>query len=426
MKIVIVGYGPGGVAAAVAARLFNKKSEIEVLTEETIESHRKPGASMALEFPDTSDLRIKEWSFEALSKKRIKIVTDTHVTDGDSKTKELHTEGPKGRVSIKYDRLILAMGGIPALPEIPGIGLPGVFTIQTMADTSTIGKQLSGMKTIVVVGAGFSGLETAERLHSMGKDVHLLVRSRLMRKQLEEPMSMELQSRLPETLHLHFGESPSAVVGNEKVEGLMSGSETLPADAILFMTGVRPNVELARTLNIKIGNLGGIVVNDSMQTSVEDIFAVGDCVEMKDAFTGKPLLLPIGSVAARAGKQAGVIAAGGSKIYADTLRRLQYDRIFNTDIVVVGHSTTTARGMSIETNVQYLDDKTEFAKIALITADSGQLIGGQVISSRMGARLGYEILERVESGAVLSEMPLPGPRHERLREYLESTFGPIR
>ena len=426
MKIVIVGYGPGGAAAAVAARMFNKNSEVEILTEETLESHRKPGASLALEFPDTPDLRIKDWSFEALSKKRIKMVTGAQVKGGDSKTKELQIEDSKGARTIKYDRLILATGGIPAVPDIPGIGLPGVFTIQTMADTSNIGKQLSGMNTIVIVGAGFSGLETAERLHSMGKDVHLLIRSRIMRKQLEEPMSIELRSRLPKTLNLHFGDSPSSVVGKDKVEGVVSGSDKLPADAVLFMTGVRPNVELAKILDVKIGNLGGIVVSDTMQTSVEDVFAVGDCVEMKDVLTGKPLLLPIGSVAARAGRQAGVIAAGGSKIYSDTLRRLQYDRIFNTDIVVVGHSTTTAKGMGIDARIQYLEDKTECAKIALVTADSGQLIGGQVISSRMGARLGYQILERVESGAVLEEKPLLGPRHERLREYLESTFGPIR
>ena len=426
MKIVVVGYGPGGAAAAVAARMFNKNAEVEILTEETLESHRKPGASMALEFPDTADLRIKDWSFEALSKKRIKMVTGTQVKGGDSKTKELHIETLKGASTIKYDRLILATGGIPAVPDITGIGLPGVFTIQTMADTSSIGKQLSGMNTIVIVGAGFSGLETAERLHSMGKDVHLLIRSRIMRKQLEEPMSLELQSRLPEALNLHLGKSPSAVIGKDRVEGIVSGSDTLPADAVLFMTGVRPNVELAKTLDVRIGSLGGIVVNDAMQTSVEDIFAVGDCVEMKDTLTGKPLLLPIGSVAARAGRQAGVIAAGGSKIYSDTLRRLQYDRIFNTDIVVVGHSTTTAKGMGIDTKIQYLEDKTEFAKIALITSNSGQLIGGQVISSRMGARLGYQILERVESGAVLEEKPLLDPRHERLREYLESAFGPIR
>ena len=426
MKIIVVGYGPGGAAAAVTARMFNSKSEVEIITEETIESHKKPGASMALEFPDTSDLRIEDWSFDALSKKRVVTVTGTQVTGGDSKSKEIHIKGLSGEKTLKYDQLVLATGGIPAVPDLPGTDLSGVFTIQTMADTSEIGNQLSGMNSIVVVGAGFSGLETAERLLAVGKDVHLVIRSRLMRKQLEEPMSLELQSRLSDKLHVHVGKSPSSVVGNKKVEGLVLGDDTLPADAVLFMTGVRPNTELAKKLGVKIGQLGGIVVDEMMKTSVNDIFAVGDCVEMKDTLTGKPLLLPIGSVAARAGRQAGVIAAGGSKIYDDTLRRLQYDLIFDTDIVVVGHSTTTATEMGLKTDVQYIEDPTEFAKVALVTSDEGRLIGGQVISSRMGARLGYEILERVESGATLNDKPLLKPRHERLREYLESTYGPIR
>ena len=426
MKIIIIGYGPGGAAAAVTARMFNSKSEIEIITEETLESHRKPGASMALEFPDTPDLRIEDWSFESLSKKRVTTISGTQVTGGDSKSKEVHVKGPSGEKTMTYDRLILATGGIPAVPKLPGTDLPGVFTIQTMADTSEIGKQLSGMNSIVVVGAGFSGLETAERLLSIGKDVHIVIRSRLMRKQLEEQMSLELQSRLPDKLHLHLGKSPTSVIGDKKVEGIVIGEDKLSADAIIFMTGVWPNTTLAENLGVKIGNLGGIVVDDTMKTSVDDIFAVGDCVEMKDSLTGKPLLLPIGSIAARAGRQAGVIAAGGSKIYDDTLRRLQYDRIFNTDIVVVGHSTTTATEMGLKTDVQYVEDKTEFAKVALVTTKDGRLIGGQVISSRMGARLGYEILERVESEAILKDKPLLKPRHERLREYLESTFGPIR
>jgi NADH oxidase (H2O2-forming) len=426
MKIVIVGYGPGGAAAAVTARMINSDTEVTIITEETLESHKKPGASMALEFPDTPDLRIEDWSFEALSKRKITILSGTEVTGGDTKTKELNIKGPDGERTLKYDKLILATGGNPSVPDIPGVDLPGVFTIQTMVDTSKIGKQLSAMKSIVVVGAGFSGLETAERLLLLGKDVHLIVRSRLMRRQLEEPMSLELRSRLPDRLQVHLDKSPKAVVGKEKVEGIDIDGTTIDADAVIFMTGIRPNIALAETLGVKIGQLGGIVVDEAMRTSVNDVFAVGDCVEMKDSLTGKPLLLPVGSVAARAGRQAGMIAAGGSKIYDDTLRRLQYDRIFGTDIVVVGHSSTTAKKMGVKTVVHFIEDPVEFAKVALVTSDDGRLIGGQVISSRMGSRLAYEILDRVETGAKLSDTPLLKSRHERLLEYLESTFGPIR
>ena len=426
MKIVIVGYGPGGAAAAVAARLFNSEADIKIVTEETLESHKKPGASLALEEPDTIDLAIKDWSWSELAKKRIDVMPGTSVTQGDSKSNSLQITGQKGASTLNYDKLILATGGIPNIPKIPGTDLKGVFTVQTMADTSEIGKQLAGMNKIVIVGAGFSGLETAERLVSLGKDTHMIVRSRLMRRQLEEPMSTELLSRLPSSLTVHKGVSPSSVSGNEKAEKLILGDREMDVDAVLFMTGVKPNVQLAEQLGVKIGGLGGIVTDEKMQTSEDGIYAVGDCVEVIDSYTNKPLLLPVGSVAARAGRQAGVAAVGGKKIYDDTSKRLQYDRIFGTDIVCIGHSSTTAEDMGVKTSVQYVNDESEFAKVALVTDSKGQLIGGQVIASRMGARLGYEILDRVESGATLSDKPLLKPRHERLRDYLESTYGPIR
>ena len=403
--------------------MFNSEADIKIITEETFESHRKPGAAMALEYPDTSDLKIEDWSFDALDKNRIEILPSTAVTGGDSNSKTLKLDGTK---TIEYDKLILATGGIPAVPEISGTTLPGVYTIQTMADTSEIGKQLSRLNSIVVVGAGFSGLETAERLISLGKEVHLVVRSRLMRKQLEDPMSSELLSRLPDKLIVHTGKAPSSVSGDKKVDGLLFDNESLSADAVLFMTGVRPNSKLAETLGVNLGDLGGIIVDETMMTSIKDVFAVGDCVEMKDSLTNQPFLLPIASVAARAGRQAGVTAAGGSKVYDNPIRRLQYDHIFNTDIVVIGHSSVSANALGVKTKVQYLEYPTEFAKVALVTTEDGRLIGGQVITSRMGARLGYEILDRVESETSLKDKPLLKPRHERLREYLESTFGPIR
>jgi len=345
MKIVIVGYGPGGAAAALAARLFNSEADITIVTQETLESHRKPGASLALEIPDTNELAIKNWSWDALSKKRIEVLPGTTVTPADSKLNSLQINGPEGSAILDYDRLILATGGIPNVPSIPGTDLPGVFTIQTMADTSEIGKQLSGMSKVVIVGAGFSGLETAERLVSLGKDTHLIVRSRLMRRQLEESMSAELMSRLPTSLTIHKGESPTSVFGDGKVAGLSLGDNKLDVDAVLFMTGVKPNVELAKQLGIKIGSLGGIVIDERMQTSEDGIYAVGDCVEVIDSFTKKPLLLPVGSVAARAGRQAGVAAVGGKKIYEDTSKRLQYDRIFGTDIVCIGHYMIGSLGL---------------------------------------------------------------------------------
>jgi biotin operon repressor len=112
-------------------------------------------------------------------------------------------------------------------------------------------------------------------------------------------------------------------------------------------------------------------------------------------------------------------------MYDDTSLRLQYDRLFHTDIICIGHSSTSASAVDLETEVHYLDDTNEFTKIALVTTKDDQIIGGQVLAARLGSRVGYQILERVQKGSKLKEKPLLVSRHERIKELLERTLGPI-
>ncbi|MFW9911269.1 MAG: NAD(P)/FAD-dependent oxidoreductase [Candidatus Thorarchaeota archaeon] len=427
MKIAIIGYGPGGVAAATAAKTFDPSSEIIIITEETLPAHKKPGASLALEHPETRELEIRDWSYDSLKKRGIEVKTGVKVVGGDLDKKSLDLVSSDGKSSVvQYDRLIIATGGVPSVPELPGRDLPGVYTIQSMAETTVIGKELEKADTVVIIGAGFSGLETAERLCRMEKEVHLIIRSRLMRRQLEEAMSEELLSRIPRGIKLHIGSAPTSVVGTERVTGIEVGGEAIDTDIVLFMTGVRPNTSLAEKFGLKMGTLGGIAINNLTETSKDGVYAVGDCVEMIDSLTGTPRLMPIGSTAARAGRQAGVAAVGRDKVYSDTSIMLQYDRIFDTDIVCVGHSTTSAKDAGLETEVTYLEDSNEAMKVALVTNKDGRLIGGQVLSARMGARVGYEILNRVEAGSTLEERPLLQGRHEQILSLMERTFGPMK
>jgi NAD(P)H-nitrite reductase large subunit len=427
MKLAVIGFGPGGIAAATAAKTFDRSVEVCIYTSESLDAHRKPGASLALADPDTKGLVINNWTVDTLTKKGIEVVRGSYVTNIDAESKTLEVRLPDNSLTTtKYDKLILAVGGVPSEPAVEGANLDGVFTIQDMSDTAAIGKRLSSIKSVVVVGAGFSGLEVAERMLDLGKEVHLIVRSRLMRRLLEPEMSAELKSRLPSTLVMHEGESPVRVTGTARVQGIELQTASVPAQAVLFMTGVKPNLELASSMGLETGDLGGIRVSNLMETSHKDIYAVGDCVEMFDRYAKKPVLMPIASVAARAGRQAGVAAVGGSRAYEDISIRFQYDRLFNTDVVCVGHSTTTALAVDIQSRVHYLEDAQEFTKVALVTTEDGILIGGQVIAPRMGARIGYQIHQRIESGARLDDTPLLEPLHKRMKDLLEARLGPIR
>ena len=426
MKIIIVGSGPGGLSAAWAARSFNRDADVIIITKETTEAHKKPGSAMALEYPETETLNIPEWSNESLEKMGIEVRSGVRVMDADVSSKILEVETSGSEIdSISYDKLIIATGGTAYVPEIPGTDLEGVFTIQDVSDSARIGTRMKRYQDIVVVGAGFSGLEIAEKLLELDKKAHLIVRSRLMRRLLEKRMSDELESRLPRSLEVHKGKSPSAVLGDERVKGLAINGTELETDAVIFMTGVNPKVDLAKKLGLKIGSLGGIVVDSKMRTSEEDVFAVGDCIEMADFYTVKPVMMPIGSVAARCGRQAGVIAVGGQKVYEDTDLRFQYDRIFNTDIVCVGHSSEIASRVGVEVDVHFLTHPAEQMEIAVVTSKDGQVLGGQVISSRLGAKMGYQILLRMQDDATLEENPLLDPLHDRILTSMKHRYGPI-
>ncbi|MCF2136383.1 MAG: FAD-dependent oxidoreductase [Candidatus Thorarchaeota archaeon] len=425
MKLVIVGYGPGGVAAAVAAKISAPETEVTILTKETLPAHRRPGVTMAFRSITAGDLTISEWSPKALSKKGINLTQGVTVVGGDVSRKALSVKDAKGESQIRYDKLILATGGRPVIPQIPGADLKGVFTVQDLADAQNVAKALEDANSVIIVGAGFSGLEAAEQILALGKEVHLIVRSRLLRRLLEPSMSDELVKRLPSRLHVHIGKSPDRVLGTTCVAGLSLGDDKIDADMVLFMTGVRPETSLAESLGLKIGDLGGIVVNELMETSVPEVYAVGDCIESRDFLTGKPILLPVGSAAARAGRQAGMAAIGRDKVYPEVTLRFQYDHIFSTEIVTVGSSTTQASDYGLETLVETMYDPAEFTHVAIITDKQHRIIGGQVLSARMASPIGYQLLRRVEEGATLDAQPLTKFRHEAFRAALEEALGPI-
>ncbi len=426
MKLVIIGSGPGGIAAATTAKAFARDTEVMIITDEETEPHRRPGVALALEHPKTELLQIADWSFNQLEKKGIIIHRGTRVVDCDPEAKTVTIDRNGSSKAIDFDKLIIATGGTPIVPPVKGKDLPSVLTIKNLADIQSIAEQLSSINAIVVVGAGFSGLEMAEKFHELGKDVHLVVRSRILRALIEEELSTEVKVRIPTSVHVHVGESLSSINGDDRVRSVTIADEEVHADAVVCMTGVRPNVDLAKQLGLEIGPNGGVLVNRVMQTSSPDIYAVGDCAELTDSNTGKTFLLPVASMAARAGRQAGVSAIGRDRVYDDLNIRYQYDYIFSTEIISVGLSSTHARAFGISAQVHYLEDPAEYAKIALVIDTNGKIIGGQVVSARMGSPIAYQIYERVRQGAIVSDQLLLEPRYDRVRALLESTFGPIR
>jgi NADPH-dependent 2,4-dienoyl-CoA reductase/sulfur reductase-like enzyme/rhodanese-related sulfurtransferase len=256
----------------------------------------------------------------------------------EQKTVELRNVLTGEIITEPYDKLVLSPGAAPIRPNLPGIDLPGIFSVRTVPDARTIREWLGANKTLagiesytgfqtvikkraVVIGGGFIGLEMAENLVHLGLDVTLIQRG----DQIIAPIDPEMArycERFIEQKGIHIvlndGAAGFRQADNGSLEALTQSGRAYPADIVVLGIGVRPETELAETAGIEIGQRGGIRVDDQMRTNQPDIFAVGDAVEVKDFMTGEWSLVALAGPANRQGRIAADAIAGRDSRYRGT------------------------------------------------------------------------------------------------------------
>ncbi|MGH1462448.1 MAG: FAD-dependent oxidoreductase [Neptuniibacter sp.] len=186
-----------------------------------------------------------------------------------------------------YSKLILATGSRAHVPHIPGVDLDGVFTFRNMRDAEKLKARTTRCKDLVVVGGGLLGLEAARAMQGNQTNITLVQQaSRIMNQQLDDIAASSLQEKLEELgIRIVVGEGVKGVVGEQRVEGVaLRNGEILDCDTVLISAGIKPNIDLARKSWIKVGS--GIRVNDHLQTSNPDIYAIGECAEHKEKVYG--------------------------------------------------------------------------------------------------------------------------------------------
>ena len=255
------------------------------------------------------------------------------------KTVELKNHVTGEVTTEKYDKLVLSPGAAPIRPPLPGIDLPGIFSLRTVPDAREIrewidrgssdlpeehtssGLPLDKTERAVVVGGGYIGLEMAENLVHRGLEVTLVE----MLDQVMLPLDPECARLVERHLEKHgvHVELSDAVTGFKQtasgsLEVLTKSGKAHPADIVILAIGVRPETALAKMAGIEIGERGGIRVDEQMRTSNPDIFAVGDAVEVKDFITGEWSLIPLAGPANRQGRIAADVIAGRDSRFRGT------------------------------------------------------------------------------------------------------------
>ncbi len=315
-KILIIGGNAAGLTAASRAKRLDPRLNVTVVEKGPAISYSTCGIPYFLAKMVTAADLIS-YTPESFEKERgIVVHNNTRIDEiAPSRKRVMGLRTDTGeRVEYAYERLLIATGIKAKVPDIPGTSLKNVFTLTNLEDAMRINEVLGAVGRVAIIGAGYVGLEMAECLHSLGKQIHVYEREPHVLPGMDNDMAQIIEYELQ-----RFGVSLStnakvlALMGSEKgVSGVKaaSGLGINPADMVLLDTGVVPAVELARDAGIQIGATGAISVNAHMETNVPSIFAAGNCAETFCAIRRRPVLNYIGTVAAKQGRVAGENLAG--------------------------------------------------------------------------------------------------------------------
>lgn len=395
MNYLIIGGVAGGATVAARLRRMDEKANIILFERGKYVSYANCGLPYYI--GDTINNREKLFVQTAkgfTDRFRIDIRTEQEVTAirPDKKEVEIKNLSTGETYTETYDKLVLSPGAEPLRPGIEGIGSKKIFTLRNVPDTDTIKNYVNteNPKRAIVVGGGFIGLEMAENLHDLGIQVDVVEMANQVMAPLDFSMAAIVHRQLTDKgvgLHLEDGVSRFEEKDGGVTVHLRSGKQ-IATDMVLLSIGVRPETKLAKDAGLAIGERGGITVNDYMQTSDADIYALGDAVEVRHLVTGQPALIPLAGPANKQGR-----------IVADNIvfgNKEKYPGSIGTSIAKVFDLTVAAAGANAkllqQNNIPYISSYTHGASHAgyypgavplsikiLFAPENGKLLGAQIV-----------------------------------------------
>jgi len=363
-KYLILGNGVAGTTAAETIRQNDATGEITIVTDEDLPFYYR------VRLPDylggivaESELIAKKPAWYA--EKKISLKLRTRITGADPGAQQVVAAG---NAPLPYDRLLLANGSHPFMPPIKGSDRKGVFVLHAVHDVRQILQAAEKIHSVVLIGGGLLGLEAANALHRLGKNITVVeFFPRLLPRQLDNEGAARLQHYF-EKMNFTFrlGATTREIAGDGRVEQvILENGDVLPAEMVIVSAGVRPNLELAKMLGLKTDK--GVIVDKFMQTSQPDIYAAGDVVE----FTGRTY--GIWPAAMEQGKIAGMNISGNKTAYeGTTLSNIL--KVAGVDVASAGEIDAEDR---FEARIAATDD---IYKKAVI--DNGKVIGCIMLGDR--------------------------------------------
>ena len=387
-KILIIGGVAAGATAAAKARRLSPDAEITMLEAGPDISFANCGLPYYIAGDIDSRSKLILQSPESFDEQyQVKVHTHTIVNSLDRENKIIYAVDSRSGAekSFEYTKLILAQGGRPIQPEIPGAEADHVFSLWTLEDMDKIDNHLKNNepKTAVVVGGGFIGLEMVEALVKRGLKVHVVEKMQHVMSIMEGETAGFITRELRAYKVGVHTETAVSKINTDSVE--LDNGTTLNADMVLLSIGVRPTLQLAKNSGLEIGEAGGLLVNEMLQTSDADIFAAGDMVEIEHRVNGKKVRIPLAGPANRQGRIAAENALGGQHTYKGSIGT-SVVRVFDAVAGTTGLSLKQARAAGIdadavvvhkEHHTSYYPGAETVSVMLVFDKNTGVILGGQ-------------------------------------------------
>ena len=393
-KIIIVGGVAGGATAAARIRRLDEQAEIIVFERSGFVSYANCGLPYYIGgvIQDKEELTLQTpENFRERFRIDVRVRHEVTALHPDKKTVSVKNLKTGEEFEENYDKLLLSPGARPVQPNLPGVGIDNLFTLRTVEDTLRIREFVlkEKPKSAVLAGGGYIGLEVAENLRELGMDVTIVQRPNQVLNPLDYEMATFVHAKMREKgIHLMLGHS---VEGFEQKDGktmvILKDGEPLKTDMVILAIGVAPDTHLAKEASLTLGIKNSIVVNERMETSVPDIYAVGDAVEVHHRITGQKALISLAGPANKQGRIAADNICGGNSSYKGS-QGSSVIKIFDMTVATTGLNEQAAKQAGIDCDKVYLSPAshasyypggTMMTMKVLFEKETYRLLGAQII-----------------------------------------------
>ena len=396
MKVIIVGGVAAGMSAAAKLKRANKEAQITVYEKSRHVSFGACGLPyFVVNFFEDSQTMIAR-TVEQFNASGITVNIEHEVLNVDTDNKCITVKNLlTGETFIDtYDKLMIATGASAIIPPINNVDLKHVYTLKSMEDGEALkhAMQNEALKRVAIVGAGFIGLEVVEAAKQYGKEVHVF---QLNDRVLVDTFDKEITDLLEEELrthdvHLHLSQTVTELVGDQAVTQIKTNDETFDVDIVVLTAGVRPNTSFLKDTKIEMLRNGALVIDHEGRTSIEDIYAAGDCASINHILKPEPAYIPLATVANKMGRIIGENLAGAHHTFNGSLASACL-KVMNLEAGRTGLSEQEAMNLGINYKTVFITDMNQTSyypgqskiNVKLIyNADTKVILGGQIVGRK--------------------------------------------